>query len=81
MIDIFIDVIFCELILLLGILIVYWLDYTYSYIHCHCRTEPYPKMKFNSEYGWIESSKTIDAHDINEEDIPETEDVIEDDES
>ena len=67
------NIIFVEVIVLLGILIVYWLDYTYTYIHCHCRTEPCPKMtnydKFKSEFGWIESSKTIDARNINDEDI------------
>ena len=40
MIDIIFVIILCEIILLLGILIIYWADYTNSYIHCHCDTEP-----------------------------------------
>lgn len=41
-------IIVCEIIVLLGILIVYCADYTNSYIHCHCRTEPY---KAEEEYS------------------------------
>lgn len=33
-------IIICEVIILLGILIVYCADYTNSYIHCHKPTEP-----------------------------------------
>ena len=41
-------IIICEIIVLLGILIVYCADYTNSYLHCHCRTEPY---KAKEEYA------------------------------
>lgn len=34
-----------ELIILTGILIVYWLDYTYSFIHCHEPLIPYRKCR------------------------------------
>lgn len=78
MLMILLSIVCVEVIILLGILIVYWLDYTYMYIHCHCRTEPCPKMttyeKFKSEYGWIESSKTIDAHNPNEEEVKQIKD-------
>lgn len=55
-----------EVIILLGILIVYWLDYTYSYIDCHCRTEPCPEAttyeKFKSMFGWIKPKDILDTH-------------------
>lgn len=39
-------IVICELIVLLGILIVYWAEYTNSYIHCHKPTEPcYKEIK------------------------------------
>ena len=40
MIDWLIVIILSEIILFLGIKIVYWADYTHSYIHCHCNTAP-----------------------------------------
>ena len=72
------NIIFVEVIVLLGILIVYWLDYTYAYIHCHCSTVPCPEMtnyeKFKSEFAWFISSKTIDANNNDEDiNIPEIE--------
>ena len=33
-------IIVCEIIVLLGILIVYCADYTNTYLHCHQSTEP-----------------------------------------
>lgn len=59
MLMILLSIVCVEVIILLSILIVYWLDYTYSYINCHCRTEPCPERtayeKFKSEFGWIKS--------------------------
>jgi hypothetical protein len=34
-----------ELIILAGILIIYWTDYTYSFIHCHEPLIPYRKCR------------------------------------
>lgn len=49
-------IIICEVIVLLGILIVYWADYTNSYLHCHCSTEPYhADEEYRSHYENLSS--------------------------
>jgi len=59
-------IIICEIIVLLGILIVYCADYTNSYIHCHCPTEPcYDKIKI-VDYYCPEGRKCLDDDEFKE---------------